>query len=130
MKVGRVYTFHAAHHLPGHKGKCARPHGHSYKVEVEVDGQMRFEEGASDDRMVIDFDDLDAIVEPIIDLLDHTDLNESAPQLIGIKRTTAEALAVGLHEAIQSSLDAVRPGRTHEVLRVRVWETDRNYAEA
>jgi len=38
MKIGTTTTFEAAHRLPKHPGMCARLHGHSYKVEVEVDG--------------------------------------------------------------------------------------------
>lgn len=26
----KLFRFEAAHHLPGHRGKCARPRGHSY----------------------------------------------------------------------------------------------------
>ena len=31
-------TFAAAHRLPEHEGKCARLHGHTYGLEVTVEG--------------------------------------------------------------------------------------------
>ena len=38
MKLGLVTEFDAAHSLPGYQGKCAHLHGHTYQVEVVVEG--------------------------------------------------------------------------------------------
>jgi 6-pyruvoyl-tetrahydropterin synthase len=38
--ICRTFTFEAAHHLPNYKGKCSRPHGHGFKLEVEVSGRI------------------------------------------------------------------------------------------
>src|SRR5437879_6166511 len=102
----REFTFEASHHLPGHKGKCRRPHGHSYRLQVSLRGPIIDAPGQSDDGMVMDLDDLKQIVnttilehlsdstprgnaaQPIISGgMDHNDLNA----LTGI-RTTAENL--------------------------------------
>ena len=48
MKIGKTYSFEAAHHLPNHNGKCKNPHGHSYRLEVEVEGGLNPFPGASD----------------------------------------------------------------------------------
>ncbi len=70
MRVTKRFRFEAAHHLPGYPGKCERPHGHGYRLEVTVEGPIR------QDGLVMDFYDLKATVEErVIDRLDHRDLN-------------------------------------------------------
>lgn len=136
--VTREFTFEASHHLPGHKGKCRRPHGHSYRLQVSLRGPIREDPGQSDDGMVMDFDDLKRIVSTtIIDELsdsvprganagpiekggmDHNDLNA----LTGI-RTTAENLVHWIWDAL------VVGGIPEELLyRIRLWETDKGCVE-
>ncbi len=71
MLVTKRFTFEAAHHLPDYPGKCVRPHGHGYRLEVTIAGPVR------DDGLVFDFHDLKRIVEDrVIARLDHRDLNE------------------------------------------------------
>lgn len=139
MKIGKTYRFEAAHHLPGHKGKCARPHGHSYKLEVEIEGGLIAEPGASDEHMVEDFETLDSLVRSIIDELDHTDLNVSALSLLGCTRTTAEGLVLAIAGLLYHNMDL---GSAHiykkvqrafggepKLSRVRLYETENCYAE-
>ena len=65
-------SFEAAHDIPGHKGKCARLHGHSYKVEAEFSGTELDSIG-----MLCDFTDLKAVLNEF--LPDHTYLNDIMP---------------------------------------------------
>ncbi|HEY3676752.1 MAG TPA: 6-carboxytetrahydropterin synthase QueD [Candidatus Tumulicola sp.] len=75
MQIRRRFRFEAAHVLPHHLGKCARMHGHSYRLDVAVRGPLR-EDGAAQG-MVVDFDDIKRIVrERVVDVLDHRTLNE------------------------------------------------------
>src|SRR4051812_21217916 len=75
--ISKMFSFEAAHQLQYHRSKCARPHGHSYKLEVTVRGEVKNEPGDSDHGMVLDFGDISQIVkEAIISRLDHYDLNE------------------------------------------------------
>ena len=73
MEMFKDFTFDAAHLLPnvppGHK--CARLHGHTFNVTVEVQGPV-------DDRSgwIMDFGELKAIAGCVIDELDHRYLNE------------------------------------------------------
>ena len=135
--ITREFTFEASHHLPGHKGKCRRPHGHSYRLQVSLRGPIIEAPGQSDDGMVMDFDDLKHIVNStIIERLsdsvprgknaqevecgmDHNDLNA----LTGI-RTTAENL-------VHWIWDALVAGGLDEALlyRVRLWETKNGFVE-
>lgn len=84
-RLWRQFRFEAAHRLPlvpdGHK--CARLHGHSYSVEVHVEGLI------GDDGMVMDFAAIKAAWRPLHDQLDHYYLND----IEGLENPTSEILA-------------------------------------
>ena len=72
--IGKEYRFEAAHMLYKHKGACARLHGHSYRVKIELTGETlggRDPLEKSSEGMVMDYGDLDSIVKPLIEQLDH-----------------------------------------------------------
>ena len=78
MLIKKQFRFEAAHVLPHHNGKCARLHGHSYKLEVAVAGPLRT--AGPDQGMVMDFGDLSAIVKLVVlGPLDHAYLNDIVP---------------------------------------------------
>jgi 6-pyruvoyltetrahydropterin/6-carboxytetrahydropterin synthase len=112
--ITKILSFDAAHSLPAHEGKCRQLHGHTYKIEVTLQGNLQ--ERGPETGMVMDFADLgEAIRRLVVDRLDHTHLNEVldfAP--------TAEALAVW---AFGTLGDAGLP-----VVRVRLWETATSFA--
>lgn len=113
--ITKIFRFEAAHHLPGHRGKCARPHGHSYRLEVTLSGPIKDAPGESDHGMVMDFAELSQVVNTaVIERLDHQDLNA----VTGLQ-TTAENLA----HWIWGELTA---GGLSEALlsRIRLWETE------
>ncbi len=114
------FHFEAAHSLPGHLGKCARLHGHSYTLEVTLRGPVKQVPGASDDGMVMDFEDLSRLVrQAVLERLDHQDLNE----VTGI-RTTAENLAHWIWDAL------LQAGLPEELLyRLCLWETAQGRVE-
>lgn len=106
MEIFKEFGFEAAHRLPnvpeGHK--CARLHGHSFRVEVHVRGEL-------DPRLgwVMDFADLKAAVKPLIERLDHHYLNE----IEGLENPTSEVLARWLWARLHPSL----PGLSRIVVR-------------
>jgi 6-pyruvoyltetrahydropterin/6-carboxytetrahydropterin synthase len=106
--ITRRYHFEAAHFLPfvrdGHK--CKRMHGHNYEFEVTIQST------ALVDGFVIDFWELDALVKPHIDMVDHITLNDIA----GLENPTAENIAAWL-------LDGLRTRIGNSVKKVQVWET-------
>lgn len=83
--ITRRYHFESAHYLPKvHEGhKCRRMHGHNYEMEVTVAGPIK------DDGFIIDFWDLDKLVQPIVNELDHRTLND----IPGLSNPTAENIA-------------------------------------
>lgn len=56
--VTKIFHFESAHHLLGHRGKCAHLHGHSYRLEVTIRGPIKEAPRESDQGMVMDFNDL------------------------------------------------------------------------
>lgn len=86
MEIFREFKFEAAHRLPNvHDGhKCARVHGHSYRVEIHVRGPVGEATG-----WVMDFGDLKDAFAPLYDQLDHHYLND----IDGLRNPTSENLA-------------------------------------
>ena len=66
MIIAKKFSWEAAHRIPWHDGKCKNLHGHSYKMIVELEGETN-EKG-----IVIDFKELKDIVQPYVELLDHS----------------------------------------------------------
>jgi 6-pyruvoyltetrahydropterin/6-carboxytetrahydropterin synthase len=105
MFVTKKFTFSAAHFLTKYKGKCENLHGHTYKLTVTVEGDMK------DDGMVIDFVELKKIVnERVIDKLDHSSLNDL------FENPTAELIAKWVWE----QLGDIPGARLYEV---KLWES-------
>jgi 6-pyruvoyltetrahydropterin/6-carboxytetrahydropterin synthase len=106
MDIFREFTFEAAHRLPNVASthKCHRLHGHSFRVEVHVNGPVGEVSG-----WVIDFADINAAFKPIFEQLDHRYLNE----IEGLSNPTSENLAKWLWERLVPSL----PGLSKIVVR-------------
>jgi 6-pyruvoyltetrahydropterin/6-carboxytetrahydropterin synthase len=98
VELFKEFTFEAAHRLPSvpEDHKCHRLHGHSYRVQVHVEGDVNPVTG-----MVMDFADISAVVKPLIsDQLDHYYLND----IEGLENPTSENLARWLWARISSAL--------------------------
>ena len=106
MQIEKEFGFESAHSLPnvpeGHK--CARVHGHSFRVTVRVDGPVGEVTG-----WVMDFADLKAAVQPTIDALDHRYLND----LDGLDNPTSEVIATWIWTRLRPGL----PGLSEVVVR-------------
>ena len=98
MELFKEFTFEAAHRLPhvAANHKCARLHGHSYRVVVHVRGPVNPDSG-----MVIDFAEIKAAFKPIIhEQLDHYYLND----VPGLENPTSENLARWVWQRLDSAL--------------------------
>ncbi len=97
MEIFKEFTIEAAHWLPnvpeGHK--CRRMHGHSFRIQVYVQGQVDEQLG-----WVMDFADLKAAFQTIEDQLDHRCLND----VEGLENPTSENLARWIWTRLQTSL--------------------------
>ena len=103
--------FAAAHALREYDGKCSRVHGHNYRVEVSVSGEL---DGSG---MVLDFSLFKRVCGEVLDELDHRMLNETPP--FDQQNPTCELICKHIYGRLAEQL---RPSGVR-VRRVRVWET-------
>ena len=107
MELSREFGFESAHSLPnvpdGHK--CARVHGHSFRVVVRVEGSVGEHSG-----WVMDFADLKAAFAPINEQLDHRYLND----IEGLDNPTSERLATWIWERLKPSVPQLSEVVVHE----------------
>lgn len=108
MDIFKEFTFESAHRLPhvapGHK--CGRLHGHSFRCEIHIRGEVQDREG-----WVRDFADIKEAFQPLYARLDHNYLNE----IEGLSNPTSENLARWIWQHLQPSLP--------ELARIVVRET-------
>ena len=101
MEVFRVFKIEAAHWLPnvpeGHK--CARMHGHSFRIEVHVVGEVGQQTG-----WVMDFAELKRAFQPLFEQLDHHCLND----IEGLENPTSENLARWVWSNLESDLPGLK----------------------
>jgi 6-pyruvoyltetrahydropterin/6-carboxytetrahydropterin synthase len=97
MEILKVFHIEAAHKLPNvpAEHKCARLHGHSFRIEIHVAGEVGRESG-----WVQDFADISAAFEPVFKQLDHRYLNE----IPGLENPTSENLSVWIWNELSSTL--------------------------
>ena len=108
VRLVHEFRFEAAHRLPrvpeGHK--CARLHGHSFRVELAVAGPVDQETG-----WFIDFGVLYALWAPLHDALDHRYLNE----IDGLENPTSEVLSKWIWDQLKPRLPSL--------VRITLFET-------
>ena len=113
IELSKDYTFEAAHRLPRvpPDHKCHRLHGHSYRIEVSIAGNVDDELG-----WVQDFADITAVVEPLLEReLDHRTLNDVA----GLENPTSELLCAWLWNRLRPQLPRLSAITVHETCAAR-----------
>ncbi len=107
MEIFKEFSFDAAHRLPnvptGHK--CARLHGHTYRVTLYVAGAIGAESG-----WVMDFGEIKTAFKPLYEQLDHYYLNE----IEGLENPTAENIARWIWQRLKPVLPQLSKIRIHE----------------
>jgi 6-pyruvoyltetrahydropterin/6-carboxytetrahydropterin synthase len=114
VKISQAFSFEAAHLLPnvakGHR--CRRLHGHSYRVELRLEGFVDPATG-----FVADFFAIEAAFKPLLERLDHRYLND----IEGLENPTAENIAIWIWERVKTALP--------QLASVIVFETQDCWAE-
>ena len=119
MYIGKTYHFDAAHYIPGHE-KCGKTHGHTWTLEVMVEGVVD-----KHSSMVLDFHTLNTFVEEVISFLDHKTLNEVLPFV-----PTAENIASYLQESLQRILSVCHNKVfSYKKVYIRLQEGQGGYAD-
>jgi 6-pyruvoyltetrahydropterin/6-carboxytetrahydropterin synthase len=100
-ELSKTFEFDAGHHLlhvpEGHK--CARPHGHRYRLTVIVEGEVDPRVG-----WVMDFGKIKEVVGPLVAMLDHNDLND----VEGLANTTSEMIAKWFWDRIKPAVPQLK----------------------
>ena len=119
FQVSVEETFSAGHALRGYRGKCENPHGHNYRVRVELEGEQLDAIG-----LLFDFVHLKRIMRELIGDMDHKFLNDQPP--FDAINPSAENLARFLYD--QASNQIQRMSNAPRIKSITVWETDETSA--
>lgn len=97
MDLFKEFTFEAAHRLPNVPAdhKCGRLHGHSFRVEIQVSGEIDPKTG-----WVLDFAEIKRAFLPLYEQLDHHYLND----IEGLENPTSEVMARWIWRHLQDTL--------------------------
>ena len=127
ITVCKTFTFAAGHFLPYHAGLCKNPHGHNYRLEVEVSGIIKKEkmadrQEAPDTGMLIDFGEMKRIVaNEVLIKHDHKMLNDI------YSNPTAEIMVDHIFDWLER---VFWDKKKLHLKRVRLWETDTSWTQA
>lgn len=132
MKIAKEFRWEMGHRLPNHFGQCKNIHGHSYKMIVEFEGELDKNE------MIVDYYDVEKLINPIIEKLDHAFmvnkddkiviefLNKiNSKKIIVDFQSTAENICLYLINEVKN---ASFPENV-KIVKIRVYETEFDYAE-
>jgi len=112
VRLTRDVTFEAAHHLPrapeGHK--CRRLHGHSFRVEVTVEGDVDPVTG-----WFLDYGVMRDAMDPLRQRLDHYCLND----IDGLENPTSEELCRWIWDRLRPKLPSLARIVVHETCEAR-----------
>ena len=133
MKISQDFYWEMSHRLPWHEGLCKNIHGHSYKMQVMLYGDL------DENQIIVDYYDIFKVVKPYIDKLDHCFLCESDDELMitFLKTNDFKHLVIQGKATAENIcnwfLEELRPqfakyDNIHK-LAIRIFETEDTYAE-
>ena len=132
MKIAKEFHWDMGHRLPEHFGKCKNIHGHTYRMIVELEGNVL------DSGMVMDYYDLKKIVLPIIEELDHAFIvyKEDKEIIQFLDKLNSKKVIVGFQSTVENicrymlgKIKAANLPSNIDTLRVKIYETLDDYAE-
>jgi len=108
MEIFKEFQIEAAHRLPNvpPQHKCARLHGHSFRIRVYIRGPVGGESG-----WVTDFADISHAFSPLHAVLDHNYLND----IDGLENPTSENLSRWIWNRLVTKLQGLS--------KIEIWET-------
>ena len=104
MRIVKDFTFDSAHFLKDYHGKCEHMHGHTYRIQVTVEGKVQ------KNGLVMDFAEIKKIVnERVVDKWDHQVINDT------LEHASVENMCVWAWKQLKPKLRGL--------VEVRIWET-------
>ena len=142
MKIGKVIQWDMGHRVLNHRSVCKGLHGHRYKAEICVEGDLVEKKDASEEGMVIDFADIKKTAQKFIqEELDHAfmvwekdiELLEffknskgHKPVIVPFTPTAENVAAYIFNELKNKFIDVFKTGL--HLQSVKLWETTSSYA--
>lgn len=132
MKIAKEFRWEMGHRLPDHFGLCKNIHGHSYKMIVEFEGEL------NQDQMVIDYYDVEKIINPLIHQLDHAFMVNANDKVVleflekmNSKKVVVkfDATAENICKYLLNEISKAGLPENVNSVKVRVYETQFDYAE-
>ena len=142
MKIVKIIQWDMGHRVMNHRSVCKGLHGHRYKAEICVEGDIVSEPGASEEGMVVDFADIKKIANSFIqEKLDHAFMvwekdielleffkNSKGHKPVIVPFTpTAENVAAYIFNELKDKFTDVFKTGLH-LQSVKLWETPSSYA--
>lgn len=129
VRIYKEVYFEASHRLMHYSGKCSRLHGHQWRVEFWIEGEV-----PEDTKILVDYN----LIKRVVDRYDHqVILNREDPMTECISRfqevittdgdPTSELIAARL--VMELGDRCSEDGITARVMKCRVWESTSCYAE-
>ena len=132
MKIAKEFRWEMGHRLPEHFGLCKNIHGHSYKMIVEFEGEL------DKNQMVIDYYDIEKIINPVIEKLDHAFMVNIDDKIVidFLEKMNSKKVVVGFNSTAEnicnyllSEIKKCSLPSNISFVKVRVYETQFDYAE-
>jgi 6-pyruvoyltetrahydropterin/6-carboxytetrahydropterin synthase len=132
MKIAKEFRWEMGHRLPEHFGLCKNIHGHSYKMIIEFEGEL------DKNQMVIDYYDVEKIINPVIEKFDHSFMVNKEDKIVleFLEKMNSKKVVVDFNSTAENIcsylLNELKkcpiPSNITSV-KVRVYETQFDYAE-
>ena len=142
MEVVKIIQWDMGHRVMNHRSICKGLHGHRYKAEICISGDLITESGISEEGMVMDFADLKKIaLSEILDKMDHGFMvhdkdiemidffnkhNGHKPVIVPFT-PTAENVAAYIFSQLKDKFNDMFKTGLH-LQSVKLWETPSSYA--
>ena len=132
MRIAKEFRWEMGHRLPEHFDKCRNIHGHSYKMLVELEGDLQY------NGMVMDYYDLKKIINPLIENLDHAFLVYKGDKDIieFLDKMGSKKVVVDFQSTVENicryflkEISKIEFPANIKQVKVRVYETHDDYAE-
>ena len=142
MKIGKIIQWDMGHRVLNHRSVCKGLHGHRYKAEICVEGDLVEKADASEEGMVVDFADIKKtsqqfvqekldhafmVWEKDIELLEFFKKSKGHKPVIVPFTPTAENVAAYIFNQLKDKFTDVFKTGLH-LQSVKLWETPSSYA--